>query len=273
MAEAMIAGMVKSSFAPSQISFFDINVSRQELIQGKYNIGLSASPVELAAESDIIMLAVKPQQTSALLREIQPVVGDSLLLSIAAGVTLEQLSDDFGSERVVRGMPNTPAMVGHGMTAWAARSAVTDEQREQSRLILQSFGEEMFVDDEQHLDMATAISASGVAYYYLMMEAMVDAGVHLGCNREMSKKLVLNTMLGSVTYAMQSDDRHIATLKNDITSPGGTTAAALYAAERGGFRTVISDTVWAAYRRSLELGNKSSNVGPGTTSTGADPKE
>jgi pyrroline-5-carboxylate reductase len=210
------------------------------------------------------MLAVKPQQTASVLKEIQPMVGDSLLISIAAGITLEQLTASYGSEKVIRGMPNTPAMVGHGMTAWAANSAVTELQREQSKLILQSFGEEMFVDDEAYLDMATAISASGVAYYYLMMEAMVDSGVHLGCTREMSKKLVETTMLGSVTYAMASKDQHIATLKNDITSPGGTTAAALYAAERGGFRTVINDTVWAAYRRSLELGGKSSNVGPGS---------
>ena len=119
-----------------------------------------------------------------------------------------------------------------------------------------------YVAEENYLDMATALVGSGPAYVFMFMEAMIDTGVQLGFPREVATKLVLQTVAGSTAYALESG-AHVATLRNDITSPGGTTAAALYSAERGGFRTTVSDSIWAAYRRSLELGGRDSNVGPG----------
>ena len=162
----------------------------------------------------------------------------------------------------MRTMPNTPAMVGQGMTVWCSTDAVDEEQAAVVKRILTAMGHEIFVQNEDHLDMATAISGSGPAYYYMIMEAMIDSAVHMGFSRDIARTLVLQTMKGSVEYVAATGE-HPAQLRNDITSPGGTTAAALYEMERGNFRTVVADSVWAAYRRSLEMGGKDSNVGPG----------
>ena len=148
------------------------------------------------------------------------------------------------------------------MTVWAATDGCSERQREQAKLLLGCFGDEMFVDDERYLDMATALVGSGPAYVYLLIEAWVDTGVHMGFPRDVSERLVLQTVQGSTSLLEQSD-KHVAALRNDITSPGGTTAAAIYSADQGGFRTTVADAIWAAYRRSLELGGKDSNVGPG----------
>jgi pyrroline-5-carboxylate reductase len=150
-------------------------------------------------------------------------------------------------------MPNTPAQIGEGMTVWTAAEAVSEEQRGWAQSILGTLGRELYVADENYLDMATALSGTGPAYIFLLMEAMIDAGVHLGFPRYMAQELVLQTVLGSARYAMRSG-QHMAELRNGVTSPGGTTASALYELERGGLRTVLSDAIWAAYRRSAELG-------------------
>jgi pyrroline-5-carboxylate reductase len=153
----------------------------------------------------------------------------------------------------VRVMPNTPARVGQGISVWTATAEVPETQREQARQMLIAFGEEIFVKDEDYLDMATALSGTGPAYIFLFMEAMVDAGVHLGFSRHVAEKLVLQTMRGSVEYAAQSG-QHLAMLRNEVTSPGGTSAEAIYQLEKGGLRTVISRAIWAAYQRSVGLG-------------------
>jgi pyrroline-5-carboxylate reductase len=150
-------------------------------------------------------------------------------------------------------MPNTPAKIGKGITVWAATSQVSDQQRDQAQAILQAFGDEIFVDKEDYLDMATALSGTGPAYVFMFLEAMVDAGVHLGFSRRVARQLVLKTTLGAAEYANQTDE-HLAALRNQVTSPGGTSAEALYHLEKGGFRTVISRAVWAAYQRSVALG-------------------
>jgi len=154
---------------------------------------------------------------------------------------------------VIRSMPNTPAQIGEGMTVWTAGEAVSELQRGWARMVLGSFGHEQYVADESYLDMATALSGTGPAYVFMFMEAMIDAGVHMGFPRYMAEELVMQTILGSVRYA-QATGRHPAELRNGVTSPGGTTAAAMSELERGGLRTVLSDGIWAAYRRSVELG-------------------
>jgi pyrroline-5-carboxylate reductase len=150
-------------------------------------------------------------------------------------------------------MPNTPAQVGKGMSVWTATNEVSDTQRSQAKMILAALGEELYVDQEDYLDMATALSGTGPAYVFMFMEAMIDAGVHMGFSRRVSEQLVLQTIEGSVAFARYTQ-RHPAELRNTVTSPGGTTADALYQLEKGGFRTVLSKAIWAAYQKSRYLG-------------------
>jgi len=162
-------------------------------------------------------------------------------------------------------MPNTPAQVGEGMSVWTATPEVTEEQRAQARAILQALGTEIYIEDEDALDMATAVSGTGPTYVFLMMEALVEAAVHLGFSRRVARKLVIQTVLGSVLFAGESG-RHLAELRNMVTSPGGTSAEAIYQLEKGGLRTIISKGVWAAYQKSRLLGEMSAKKGLRSTS-------
>ena len=150
-------------------------------------------------------------------------------------------------------MPNTPAQIGQGISLWTCSSHVNVDSQEITRSILTTLGEHILVQDEKFLDMATALSASGPAYVFLFIEALIDAGVHLGMPRELARKLTLQTILGS-TQLVQQTTRHVAELRNDVTSPGGTTAEGLLALEEGRFRATVMTAVMAAYERSLELG-------------------
>jgi len=154
---------------------------------------------------------------------------------------------------VVRVMPNTPARIGQGISVWTATAEVPDLQREQARALLKALGEEIYVDDEGYLDMATALSGTGPAYIFLFMEAMIDAGVHMGFSRHVAEKLVIQTMRGSVEYMAQSG-QHPAMLRNEVTSPGGTSAEAIYHLEKGSLRTVVARAIWAAYQRRVGRG-------------------
>jgi pyrroline-5-carboxylate reductase len=184
-----------------------------------------------------------------------------LLLSIIAGAPIKRLANGVAHAAVVRAMPNTPAQIGQGITVWTATPEVSDVQKQQTQAILGSLGQEIYVDDERYLDMATALSGSGPGYVFMLMEAMIDAGVHMGFSRRIATQLVFQTIRGSVEYAAQSD-KHVAELRNQVTSPGGTTAEALYHMEKGGLRTVISRGIWAAYQRSISLGRGEDHKGP-----------
>jgi len=170
-------------------------------------------------------------------------------------------------------MPNTPAQIRRGITVWAAAPACTAAQRELARTVLRALGEERQVSDEGFVAMATALSGTGPTYLFAVMEALIDAGVHLGFTRELAHDLVVTTLVGSSEFAARSE-LHPAQLRNLVTSPGGTSAAAIYELERGRIRTVLSDAVWAAYRRTLELGERleleaSLETGSGNTSARA----
>jgi pyrroline-5-carboxylate reductase len=178
----------------------------------------------------------------------------SMVLSILAGVRIRTIADGLANSSVVRAMPNTPAQIGQGITVWTATHEVADEQHAQAKALLGALGDEIYMDDEKYLDMATALSGTGPAYVFLFMEAMIDAGVHMGFSRKDAEKLVLQTMRGSVEYALTSA-MHPAQLRNQVTSPGGTSAEAIYQLEKGGIRTVLSRAVWAAYQRSVSLGD------------------
>jgi pyrroline-5-carboxylate reductase len=256
MAEAMIRGLLdKNLLNGDRIVVSDPRRDRGLELVARYNLNYAHDNAEAARGADIIVLSTKPQVMGQV---AQSMAGEgqhaSLILSILAGVRIQTIADGLKNSAVVRAMPNTPAQIGQGITVWTATDDVPELGRTQARALLGALGEEIFLDDEKFLDMATALSGSGPAYVFLFMEAMIDVGVHLGFSRRDAERLVMQTMRGSVEYARQSS-MHPAQLRNQVTSPGGTSAAALYELERGGLRTVMADGVWAAYKRSVELGD------------------
>ena len=255
MAEAMIRGLLdRALMPPSDVVVTGPRAERRSDLATRYGVRAVAANVDAAKEADVVVLSVKPQVLATVMRELRGKLRDEqLVLSIVAGATLRSLRDGLSHGAVVRAMPNTPAQVGMGVTAWTATSAVTAEQRERAKAILGALGEEIEVDDENLVDMATALSGTGPTYVFLLMEALVDAGVHLGFSRRVAEELVLRTVEGSALFARKSG-RHLAELRNMVTSPGGTSAAAIYQLEKGALRTVLSKAVYAAYQRTRELG-------------------
>jgi pyrroline-5-carboxylate reductase len=261
MAEAMISGLIhRGVIAAGSIVVSGPNASRVAELSHRHAVRFMTDNAAATADADVIVLAVKPQRLDRVLRDLRGSLKESaLVLSIVAGATIEKISSGLDHGAVVRSMPNTPAQIGEGITVWTASELVTEEQRDTAQEVLTAFGDEVFLDEERFLDMATALSGTGPAYVFLFMEAMVDAGVHLGFSRRVAEILVSKTVRGSVDfYSREDDPMHLARLRNQVTSPGGTSAAALYYLEKAGFRTAISRAVWAAYERSRELGVDSS---------------
>eukprot|EP00854_Cymbomonas_tetramitiformis_P008517 gene8517-10114_t len=235
-----------------------------ETIGKNYGVVTHSSIQSLVKDADIIVIAVKPQNCPVVFKEM---VGhcnqDAKVLSIVAGKPSAEFVAGTGLKKIIRSMPNTPAMIGEGVTVWSCDPlVVTAKEQNTIRAILECLGEEIFVQDESFVDMSTSLSGSGPAYIFMLIEAMTDAGVHMGFPRHTAEKLVHRTLLGSTKYAMETGE-HPAVLKNNVTSPGGTTASALFQLEQGQFRTVVTKAIWACYRRSLEMGGSDSNVGPG----------
>jgi len=255
MAEAMITGLLRKKVTSANcIIASGPRVDRGDYLREKYYIGVTTDNVEALREAGVVVLSVKPQMLATVISDLHGAVPpEALVLSIIAGAKINSIEQGLGHVSIVRSMPNTPAQIGEGITVWTTSNAVSDTQREQARMILTALGEEVFVEDEDFLDMATALSGTGPAYVFLFMEAMVDAGVHLGFPRYIAEKLVIQTLRGSVEYVRQAPD-HLARLRNQVTSPGGTSAEALYFLERAGFRTALSRAIWAAYQRSVTLG-------------------
>jgi pyrroline-5-carboxylate reductase len=270
MAEAIIAGLLRHKLVmPEQITGSHPRAARREELQAKYGIRVFESNREAVTEplasegatsgvrsNSIIILGIKPQRLALVLHELKGALHlDQLVLSIVAGTKMETIAGELLHPAVVRAMPNTPAQIGQGMTAWTATTEVTEAQQAQVRAMLMALGREMYVENERMIDMATALSATGPTYIFLVMEALVDAGVHMGFSRHIAQELVLQTMLGSVLFAQESH-KHPAELRNMVTSPGGTSAEAIYQMEKGGLRTVLSKAVYAAFNRAVALGSK-----------------
>ena len=257
MAEAMIAGLLRGNLVkPEQVVASHPRPERRDQLQREYAIRSVASNVDAVQDADVVLLAIKPQMLSRVGREIGPELRKGqLVLSVIAGATTAALTGILGHDQVVRSMPNTPARLGKGMTVWYATPATTREQRTQASALLRALGAEIEVDDEKMVAMATAVSGTGPTYVFLVMEALIDAAVHLGFPRHVAHDLVIETLEGSTLFAKQSGV-HPAELRNMVTSPGGTSAAALHELESGRLRTVLSEAVWAAYRRTVELGDQ-----------------
>lgn len=263
MAEAIITGLLNQELVdPEQIIAAGPREERGQELEARYGVHWTTDNEEAAEQGQIVILAVKPQVLKNVIPQVRGHLRrQDLGLSIVAGAPLRLLADGMAHASFVRAMPNTPGQIGRGITVWTATSEVRPDSLEQARMILGALGEEVWVEDEDYLDMATALSGTGPAYVFLVMEAMIDAGVHLGFSRRVATQLVMQTMEGSVAYARGSQ-RHVAELRNQVTSPGGTSAEALYHLEKGGLRTVISRAVWAAYQRSVALGRGKRRVAP-----------
>ena len=256
MAEAIIAGLIRKKLAnPKNLLASGPREERGAELQKKYSIRTTTDNAAAASDADVVVLSVKPQRLSEVMKGLKSIRKEALVLSIVAGATIKKIGTGLKHSAIVRSMPNTPGQIGEGITVWAASAETSEEQHEMARRILGALGEEVFVEDEGYLDMATALSGTGPAYVFLFTEALIDAGVHMGFPRRISEQLVLKTISGSVDYYHYAE-RHPATLRNQVTSPGGTSAEALYYLEKAGFRTAISRAVWAAYQRSLELGKE-----------------
>ncbi len=259
MAEAMIKGVLDRKLISSdRIVAAGPRAERGYALSERYGIHGVTSNLEATRASDLVVLSVKPQVIPKVLRELHGhIEPTALVVSIAAGARIRAISRGLGGHQaLVRAMPNTPAQMGMGITVWTSTPQVSDVQRQQAEQLLGALGETVWMEDEYYLDMATALSGTGPAYVFLFIEALVDAGVHLGFSRRVSEQLVLQTIEGSLAVARTSA-RHPATLRNMVTSPGGTTAEALYQLEKGGLRTIISKAVYAAYQRSKHLGEMS----------------
>jgi pyrroline-5-carboxylate reductase len=269
MAEAMIAGLILNHVAvPQALIAAGPRQKRLDQLVEHYGISGTVHNPEAARQADVAVLSVKPQRLDVVLQALQGCLkSEALVLSIVAGAPIVKISNGLEHSPVVRAMPNTPAQIGEGITVWTASETVTENQREMARQILSALGEEIFMGEENYLDMATALSGTGPAYVFLFMEAMVDAGVHLGFPRRIAEQLVTQTVRGSVDFYLKNlgdngSPIHLAHLRNQVTSPGGTSAAALYYLEKAGFRTAISRAVWAAFERSQELGKEAKTQPP-----------
>jgi pyrroline-5-carboxylate reductase len=267
MAEAMIAGLLRRQLVSrAQIVGSHPRAARREELHTQYGIRVVESNAEAATLSEdvrreeaapsVVVLAVKPQRIARVLGELKGALSDSqLVLSIVAGARMETIASELSHPSVARAMPNTPAQIGQGMTAWTSTPQVGERQLEVVHAMLGALGREMYVENENMIDMATALSATGPTYIFMMMEALVDAGVHMGFSRHVAEELVTQTMLGSVLFARETH-KHPAELRNMVTSPGGTSAEAIYQMEKGSLRTVLSKAVYSAYQRAVALGRK-----------------
>jgi pyrroline-5-carboxylate reductase len=255
MGEAAIIGLLAKEFTRAEnIHASDPLAVRLADLHERYGIATFNDNIAAVRGADLVLLAVKPQKLDKVLYGLQNQIPDeSLVLSIIAGATIQTISEGLNHDAIVRAMPNTPAQIGQGITVWTSSPSVTANQAELARQVLSALGQEIFMEEEHYLDMATALSGTGPGYVFLFMEALIDAGVHMGFPRRIAEQLVTQTILGSVSY-YEKIGVHPAQLRNQVTSPGGTTAEALYYLDKAGFRTAISRAVWAAFERSQELG-------------------
>jgi pyrroline-5-carboxylate reductase len=256
MAEALVKGLLRAEVAEArEIICADRNPARAELAK-RYGVRFTGSNREAAAVADLVVLSVKPQVMNKLLDEIAPDLDQKkLVISIAAGVPIAAIERKVGhGVRIVRTMPNTPALVGAGATALTAGEHATEEDLAQARALFDAIGRTVIVDEPQ-LDAVTGLSGSGPAYIFLVIEALSDAGVKVGLARATAQDLAAQTVLGSAKLLIETGE-HPGRLKDQVTSPGGTAIAGLHTLEAGGLRTTLMNAVEAATHRARELGKK-----------------
>lgn len=254
MAESIIVGLLAKELLPADnIVGSHPRLERRQWLETQYGIRTTATNRDAVDGADLVLLTIKPQVLQPVMHQIHGQLSPhQVVISIIAGANLTSLRRGLGHDTVVRVMPNTPAQIGEGMSVWSATDDVSSAQRDSVRRVLGALGEEIEVETEKYVDMATALSGTGPTYVFLMMEALIDAGVHMGFPRHLAEQIVVQTVSGSVAFARDSD-KHMAELRNMVTSPGGTSADAIYQMEKGGLRTVLSKSVYAAYQKTQAL--------------------
>lgn len=257
MGEAIGRSLISTGTASaSAIIICDIDAKRRSYLESDLGVTVTGEHAEACQTAPVVVLAVKPQDFRTISNSLQGrILPEQLVLSIMAGVNVGTLRNQLGHRALVRVMPNTPAQIGKGMAVWTATPEVNDEQRATVRRILQTLGIELYVPDERYIDMATAVSGSGPGFFFLILEAMIDGAVQIGMRRELAAEMVYQTALGSAAFAQQSK-LHTAVLRDQVTSPGGTTAEGIRAMEQQGVRAGIIEAIVAAYERTLELGQE-----------------
>ena len=256
MGEAILAALLEKGLVKSSdICVSDVSTERRTYLKEKYQVAVTASNLDAINDSDVVVLAVKPQNISDIYDELKgSLKSEQVILSILAGVKVTAISQKLGHRRIVRVVPNTPAQVGLGMSGWTATSDVTEEQREWTRGILGAMGREIYFDDEKYLDMVTAISGSGPAYFFLFAECLTQAAVDIGLSHAEADELVAQTMLGAANLLDESGETPTE-LRRKVTSKGGTTERALNVFEEGKLADLVREAVRAAHQRAKELGS------------------
>ena len=257
MGAAMLSAILDKGLAlPQAISVSDISDTRRQHLGQRYGVTVMSSNQLAVEKADVVVLAIKPQNLAEVMAELNGQLKPTqLVLSIIAGARINTLCLGLNHSCVARVMPNTPAQIGEGMSVWTATTEVTEAQRAWVRSILGAMGKEIYIDDEQYIDMVTAVSGSGPAYTFLFVESLVSAAVEIGLPPNMAEELVLQTLLGSGRL-IQKSGKPPAELRRVVTSPGGTTAEALLKLEEGGFSDLIKQAVIAAYHKAKRLGSK-----------------
>ena len=224
-----------------------------EEVKKRFGINITQKNTDAAKFGDIIILSIKPQVFPSVAEEIKDSINDNqMIVSIMAGVDIETLQRELLHKKIERAMPNTPAQISEGMTVWTSTKEIKENEKDKVKKIFSSMGKELYFEEEQYVDMATALTGTGPAYVFLFLEAMIAAGVHLGFSRRDARELVYQTTLGSVLFAINSE-KHTSELRDMVTSPGGTSADALYEMEKGSFRTIIEKAVYSAFKRTIYL--------------------
>ena len=255
MAEAILRGVLDAQVAaPTDVAIGEPRPERRQFLSSEFGVQAHQGNLDAVKEADLLILAIKPQDLPVIFQELgERLRPEQAVVSIIAGAKMSTLSKGFSHESIIRVMPNTPAQIGQGMSMWTCSRQVSDQHREFTRSIVSTVGKEIYVDDEKYMDMATALSASGPAYVFMIIEALIDAGVYVGLPRDMARTMALQTVYGSTQMVMETG-RHPADLKDMVVSPGGTTAEGLQVLERAGVPAAIVDAVNAAFQKSIKLG-------------------
>ena len=251
MGETFVRALTSAGLADSaDFRICEIQPQRAQTLRSELGLSVTDSIEQAVEGARLVYLSVKPQDLGSLGRGLLD--ESQLLITILAGIPLRRIFDDLSHSAVVRAMPNTPAQIGRGYTVWTAAPLVTDEQRQLARAVLGAMGQELYVESEAAIDRATAVSGSGPAYVFMILEALTDAAVQIGINHQDARRMALETVLGSTEYAAASP-HHFAQLRDQVTSPAGTTAAGVRTLEERGLRAAIIEAVAAAHRRAQEL--------------------
>ena len=256
MAASILGGLIQSGLPAESIYVSNPSTPKLDALKERYpTLNTTHNNAEVASNVDYLILAVKPQKMSLACADFRDIdLNNKCLISVAAGVTCDTLNQLLGADTpVIRSMPNTPSLIGYGATGLFANDKVSTEQREATSAIFNAVGKSIWVEDEELMDVVTAVSGSGPAHYFLFMESVVQAGMDLGLPEETARELAAQTALGAAAMVQQNSDTEIAQLRRNVTSPGGTTAAALDTLNEHKLPEIVKKALEASVKRGKEL--------------------